>query len=61
MSGHLLRRARRTKEPGGIVLLFTRAWSKLRKMSYGLRHRLRLFGLWHRGVDRPRRWFGRPG
>jgi hypothetical protein len=60
MSGHLLRRARRTKEPGGIVLLFTRAWSKLRKMSYGLRHRLRLFGLRHRGVDRPRRWFGRP-
>jgi hypothetical protein len=60
MSGHLLRRARRTKEPGGIVLLFTGAWSKLRKMVYRLRHRLRLFGLRHRGVDRPRRWFGRP-
>src|SRR5258708_8137962 len=29
-------------------------------MSYGLRHRLRLFGLRHRGVDRPRRWLGRP-
>ena len=28
-------------------------------MSYGLKHRLRLFGLRHRGVDRPRRWSGR--
>ncbi len=60
MPGHLLRRARRAREPGGNVLLFTGAWSKLRKMSYGLRHRLRLFGLRHRGVDRPRRWLGRP-
>jgi hypothetical protein len=60
MSGHQLRRARRTREPGGIVLFFTGAWSKLRKMVYRLRHRLRLFGLRHRGVDRPRRWFGRP-
>jgi hypothetical protein len=60
MSGHLLRRARRTKEPGGIVLLFTGAWSKVRKAAYRFRHGLRLFGLRHRGVDRPRRWFGRP-
>jgi hypothetical protein len=59
MSGRLLRRARRAREPGGIVLLFTGAWSKLRRMSYGLKHRLRLFGLRHRGVDRPRRWSGR--
>jgi hypothetical protein len=59
MPGHLLRRARRAREPGGIVLLFTGSWSKLRKMSYGLKHRLRLFGLRHRGVDRPRRWSGR--
>ena len=28
-------------------------------MSYGLKHRLRVFGLRHRGVDRPRRWSGR--
>ncbi len=42
------------------MLLFTGAWSKLRKMSYALKHRLRLFGLRHRGVDRPRRWVGRP-
>jgi hypothetical protein len=28
-------------------------------MSYGLKHRLRLFGLRRRGVDRPRRWSGR--
>ena len=42
------------------MLLFTGAWSKLRKMFYGLKHRLRLFGLRHRGVDRPRRWLGRP-
>ncbi len=28
-------------------------------MFYGLKHRLRLFGLRHRGVDRPRRWNGR--
>ena len=28
-------------------------------MSYGIKHRLRLFGLRHRGVDRPRRWSGR--
>jgi hypothetical protein len=60
MPSHLLRRARRAREPGGIVLLFTGAWSKPRKLSYGLRHRLRLFGLRHRGVDRPRRWLGRP-
>ncbi len=60
MPGHLLRRAKRAREPGGNVLLFTGAWSKLRKMSYGVRHRLRLFGLRHRGVDRPRRWLGRP-
>jgi hypothetical protein len=36
------------------------AWSKLRQVSFGLRHRLRLFGLRHRGVDRPRRWLSRP-
>lgn len=60
MPGHLLRRARRAREPGGNVLLFTGAWSKLRKKSYGLRHRLRLFRLRDRGVDRPRRWLGRP-
>ena len=60
MPGHPLRRARRAREPGGLVLLFTGAWSKLRKMSYGLRHRMRLVGLRHRGVDRPRRWLGRP-
>src|SRR5260370_8825540 len=60
MPGHLLRRARRAREPGVNVLLFTGAGSKLRKMSYGLRHRVRLFGLRHRGVDRPRRWLGRP-
>src|SRR5712691_3649810 len=59
MPGHPLRRARRAREPGGLVLLFTGAWSKLRKMSYGFRHRMRLFGLRHRGVDRPRRWLGR--
>src|SRR5260370_7183516 len=29
-------------------------------MSYGLRHRLRVSGLRHGGVDRPRRWLGRP-
>jgi hypothetical protein len=60
MSRRPLKRARRAREPGGIVLLFTGAWSKLRKMFYGLKHRLRLFGLRHRGVDRPRRWVGRP-
>jgi hypothetical protein len=60
MPGHLLGRARRAREPGSIVLLFTGTWSRLRKMSYGLKHRLRLFGLRHRGVDRPRRWLGRP-
>ena len=58
MSRRPLKRARRAREPGGIVLLFTGAWSKLRKMFYGLKHRLRLFGLRHRGVDRPRRWVG---
>jgi hypothetical protein len=42
-----------------MVLLLTGAWSKLRRMSYGLKHRLRLFRLRHRGVDRPRRWNGR--
>jgi hypothetical protein len=31
----------------------------LRRMSYGLKHRLRLFRLRHRGIDRPRRWSGR--
>ena len=60
MSDHLLRRARRAREPGGIVLLFRAAWSRLRRMSYRLKHRLRLFGLRRRGVDRPRRWLGRP-
>jgi hypothetical protein len=60
MPGHQLRRARRAREPGGIVLLFTGAWSRLRRMSYRLKHRLRLFGLRRRGVDRPRRWVGRP-
>jgi hypothetical protein len=60
MPSYLLRRARRSREPGGTVLLFTGAWSKLRKMFYGFKHRLRLFGLRHRGVDRPRRWLGRP-
>jgi len=59
MSGHTLRRARRTREPGGIVLLFTGAWSKLRKVFYGFKQRVRLFGLRRRGVDRPRRWSGR--
>jgi hypothetical protein len=42
------------------VLLFKRTWSKVRKVFYGLKHRMRLFGLRHRGVDRPRRWLGRP-
>ena len=60
MPGHPIRRARRAREPGGIVLLFTRTWSKVRKVFYGVKHRLRLFGLRHRGVDRPRRWLGRP-
>lgn len=60
MSVNLLREARRAREPGGIVLLFTGAWSKLRKMAHALKHRLRLFRLRHRGVDRPRRWLGRP-
>jgi hypothetical protein len=59
MPRHLLSQARRAREPGGIVLLFTGAWSRLRKMSYDLKHRLRLFGLRRRGVDRPRRWSGR--
>jgi hypothetical protein len=59
MPRDLLRRARRAREPGGIVLLFTGTWSKLRRMSYGLKHRLRLFGLRYQGVDRPRRWSGR--
>jgi hypothetical protein len=60
MPDHPLKQAKRAREPGGIVLLFTGAWSKLRQMSYRLKHRLRLFGLRHRGVDRPRRWVGRP-
>src|SRR5580693_6451494 len=59
MPGHPLRRAKRAREPGGIVLLFTGAWAMLRRMSYGLKHRLRLFRLRHRGIDRPRRWSGR--
>jgi hypothetical protein len=60
MPDHLLRRAKRARESGGIVLLFKEAWSKLRKTYYSIKHRLRLFGLRHRGVDRPRRWLGRP-
>lgn len=59
MPGRLLRKAKRAREPGGVVLVFTGAWSTLRRMFYGLKHRLRLFGLRHRGVDRPRRWSGR--
>lgn len=56
----LFGRAKRARESGGIVLLFKGAWSKLRKMYYGIKHRLRLLSLRHRGVDRPRRWLGRP-
>jgi len=41
------------------VLLFTGAWSKLRRMSYSVKHRQRMSGLGYRGVDRPRRWSGR--
>jgi hypothetical protein len=51
MSGHMLRRARRAREPGSVVLLFTGAWSRPQKTFYAFKHRLRVVRLRHRGVD----------
>jgi hypothetical protein len=60
MSGHLLRRARWAREPGGVRLLFLRAWLAPRKLGISLKHRLRLLRLRPSSVDHPRRWRSRP-
>jgi hypothetical protein len=55
----LLMRARHSREPGTIRLLFRRVWSVLSGPFIWLNHRWRLFLLRRSGVDSPLRWRGR--
>ncbi len=61
MPGHLLSKAKWTREPGSVRLSFMGVLSAWRIFEMSLKHHLRLLRLRPGSVDRPKHWHGRPG